>query len=180
METELPIRGVIYVQLLAIIMSQLLVSLNSFFKTAELFIGTGKPLQRFTSVSTFARCKCEHKEEEQDFITIVTGQTRREMCRSICKLYSKTWSKTQARSKHQQTGITQARQRVILGQAWVFDRRTISRGLEERGSQNNMSNNPTRYNQSPNGETKGKSRKHGKETKHDKTEKTTKRVPYRS
>ncbi len=28
-----------------------------------------------------------------------------------------------------QTGTTQARQRVTLGQAWVFDQRTESRGL---------------------------------------------------
>ncbi len=48
-------------------------------------------------------------------------------------VYSKTWSKTQAGSK-QQTGITQARQGVIVGQASVFDRRTISRGPEKRGS----------------------------------------------
>ncbi len=63
-----------------------------------------------------------------------TGRTRRETCRSTCKLYSKTWSTTQAGSKHQQTGITQARQRVILGQVWVFNRPTISRGLEKRSS----------------------------------------------
>ncbi len=33
-----------------------------------------------------------------------------------------------------QTGITQTRQRVILGQAWVDDRRTISKGLDRRGN----------------------------------------------
>ncbi len=43
-------------------------------------------------------------------------------------------SKTQAGSKHQLTGITQAKQRAILGQACVFDQQTISRGLEKRGS----------------------------------------------
>ncbi len=42
--------------------------------------------------------------------------------------------KTQAGSKHQQTGMALARQRVILGHAWVLDRRKISRGLEKRGS----------------------------------------------
>ncbi len=33
-----------------------------------------------------------------------------------------------------QTGITQTRQRIVLRQAWVDDRRTISRGL---GRENN-------------------------------------------
>ncbi len=42
--------------------------------------------------------------------------------------------KTQAGSKHQQTGMAWARHRVILGYAQVLDRRTISRGLEKRGS----------------------------------------------
>ncbi len=110
-------------------------------------------------------------KRRKDMVTSVTGRMRRETCRSICKLYSKTWSKTQAWSKHQQTGITQARQRVILGQAWVFDRQTISRGLEKRGSQITWAIIQTSYNQSPNGETKGKSKKHGKETKHEKTDK---------
>ncbi len=36
-----------------------------------------------------------------------------------------------------QTGITQTRQRVILGQAWVDDRRTISRGLGRETIQEN-------------------------------------------
>jgi len=38
-----------------------------------------------------------------------------------------------ARVKQWQTGITQARQRVILGLAWVYNRRTISGGLDMRG-----------------------------------------------
>ncbi len=39
-----------------------------------------------------------------------------------------------ARVKQWQTGITQARQRVILRQVWVFDWQKISRGLEKSGS----------------------------------------------
>ncbi len=37
----------------------------------------------------------------------------------------------QARFRQWQTGTTQARQRVILGQAWVFNQRTESRGLDK-------------------------------------------------
>ncbi len=61
---------------------------------------------------------------------------------SFSSFISRHGQKIQAGSEHQQTGITQARQKVILGQAWVFERRTISReGLRKRLS-NNMSNSP--------------------------------------
>ncbi len=63
----------------------------------------------------------------------VTGRTRRETRRlNLQALFQD--SKTQVGSKHQQTGIAQARQRAILRQVWVLDQRTISRGLEKRGS----------------------------------------------
>ncbi len=92
----------------------------------------------------------------------VTWRMRRETCRSICKLYSKTWSKTHAGSKHQQTGITQARQKVIIGQARVFDRRTISRGLEKRITWAIVQ---MRYKQSPNGESRVNPRYTGRNQK---------------
>ncbi len=47
-----------------------------------------------------------------------------------------------ARVKQWQTDITQARQRIFLGLAWVYNRRTISRGLDMRGNPNNTSNSP--------------------------------------
>ncbi len=66
--------------------------------------------------------------------------------------------KKHRQSKHQQKGVTQVRQRVILGQAWVFDWRTISRGLEKRGSPITWAIAQTRYKQSPNCETRVKPR----------------------
>ncbi len=40
------------------------------------------------------------------------------------------------------TRTSQARQRIFLGLAWVYDRQTISRGLDMRGNPNNTSNSP--------------------------------------
>ncbi len=74
----------------------------------------------------------------------------------------------QARFIQWQTGTTQAKQRVILGQAWIT---TI--GEQYPTGQGRQTDNPgTRAvvqescKQSPNGKAKGKSRKHGQESKH--------------
>ncbi len=104
----------------------------------------------FFYIYVYIHSECNNKYDMHN----VTGWTRCETCRYICKLYSKTCSKTQAGSKHQQTGIAQARQRAILGQAWVFDQLIISRGLEKRGGSITWAIIQTRYKQSQNGETR--------------------------
>ncbi len=54
-----------------------------------------------------------------------------------------------------QTGITQTRQRVILGQAWVDDRQTISNRARQRDNPGTQAIIQTRCEQSPNGKAKG-------------------------
>ncbi len=53
-----------------------------------------------------------------------------------------------------QTGITQTRQRVILGQAWVDDRRTISNRARQRDNPGTQAIVQMRCNQSPTGKAK--------------------------
>ncbi len=62
----------------------------------------------------------------------------------------------QARFRQWQTGTTQARQRVILGQAWVFDRRQSPESLT-KGVIRKHNNSPDRGKQSPNGKKIGQS-----------------------
>ncbi len=93
--------------------------------------------------------------------------------------YSETWSKTQTGSKHQQTGITQARQRVFLGQAWVFDQQTMSRGLDKRGNPNNTSKVQARCKHNPKQQGKGlNSRYTGKNQVTGKTRQDKTRLDY--
>ncbi len=54
-----------------------------------------------------------------------------------------------------QTGITQTRQRVILGQAWVDDRRTISNRARQRDNPGTQAIVRERCKPSPNGKAKG-------------------------
>ncbi len=60
------------------------------------------------------------------YTTIVTGRTRREASGSICKAFIQgrglKTSKVHAMANRYNTGKT----RVVLGQVWVYDRRTIS------------------------------------------------------
>ncbi len=63
-----------------------------------------------------------------------------------------------------QTGITQTSQRVILGQAWVDDRRTISNRARQSDNPGTQAIIQMRCNQSPTGKAKGKSRKHGQKS----------------
>ncbi len=73
----------------------------------------------------------------------------------FARLYSGTWSQKQARFMQWQTGTTQARQRVILGQAWVFDRRTISNRVKQRDNPGTQAIVQVRCKQSPNSKAKG-------------------------
>ncbi len=84
---------------------------------------------------------------------IVTGRTRRDTCGSMCKaLLYKGMVKT-GRVKQRQAGVAWARHRVILGQAWVDDRRTISNKARQRDNPGTRAIIQARHKQSPNGET---------------------------
>ncbi len=61
----------------------------------------------------------------------------------------------QASFMHWQTGTTQTRQRVILGQAWVFDWQTISNRARQRGNPGTRAIVQSRCKQSPNSKAKG-------------------------
>ncbi len=61
----------------------------------------------------------------------------------------------QARCMQWQTGRTQTRRRVILGQAWVDDRRTISNGARQRDNTGTQPIVQARYKQSPERQGKG-------------------------
>ncbi len=51
--------------------------------------------------------------------------------------------------------MNEARQRVFLGQAWVFDRRTISNRARQRDNPGKQAVVQERCKQSPNGKAKG-------------------------
>ncbi len=72
---------------------------------------------------------------------IVTGRTRRETCGSMCKALFKD--------------MNEARQRVFLGQAWVFDRRTISNRARQSDNPGKEAVVQERCKQSLNGKAKG-------------------------
>ncbi len=61
----------------------------------------------------------------------------------------------QALVNTQQTDIDEARQRVFLGQAWVFDRRTVSNRARQREIIQVHSNNPGRGKHNPKQQGKG-------------------------
>ncbi len=90
---------------------------------------------------------------------IVTEPMRRED--SFASLYFRDVVKKQARFMQRQTGTIQARQRVILGQVWVDDRRTISKRARQRDNPGTQAIVQTRCKQSLIGKAKGQSRKHG-------------------
>ncbi len=94
--------------------------------------------------------------ENQDF-TLIMLRSDRSVWRAdpFARLYSGTWSQKQARFMQWQTGTTQARQRVILGQAWVFDRQTISNRARQRDNPGTQAIVQARCKQSPNGKAKG-------------------------
>ncbi len=100
------------------------------------------------------------------FMQGVTGRTRCETCGSIYKALFKGEVTKQARFMQWQTGTSQARQRLILGQAWVDDRRTISNRARQRDNPGTRAIVQERCKQSPKGKAKGKSRKHRQESKH--------------
>ncbi len=102
----------------------------------------------------------------------VTGRTRRETCGSICKALFKGEVINQARFMQWQTGTSQARQRVLLEQAWVDDQQTISNRARQRDNPGTRAIVQERCKQSPNSRAKGKSRKHGQESKHTRQGKT--------
>ncbi len=64
----------------------------------------------------------------------VTEPTRHEASGSKCKLLLVNIVKTQAGSNNSKRVWHGQDTRVILGQAWIFDWRTISRGLDKRGN----------------------------------------------
>ncbi len=66
--------------------------------------------------------------------TLVTELTRREASESKCKLLLLNIVKTQAGSNNSKRVWHEQDTRVILGQAWIFNRWTISRGLDQRGN----------------------------------------------
>ncbi len=64
----------------------------------------------------------------------VTEPMRREASGSKCKLLLLYIVKTQAGSNNSKRVWHRQDTIVILGQVWVLDRRTISRGLDKNGS----------------------------------------------
>ncbi len=71
----------------------------------------------------------------------VMGRTRREIFGSICKALLGRHGWKRAWVTHWQTSMYKARQREILGQVWVDNRRTISNRARQRVNPGNTGRN---------------------------------------
>ncbi len=61
-----------------------------------------------------------------------TERQKREACGSICRALLKVVVMKQALIDTQQTDIDEARQRLFIGQAWVFNRQIVSNRSRQR------------------------------------------------
>ncbi len=114
----------------------------------------------------FFVCHKKKKKKKTLKMPSVTEPTRREAGGPKCKLLFINIVKSQAGSNNSKRIWHGQDTRVILGQAWVFDRRTISNRARQRDNPDTQAIIQERCKQSPNGKAKGESRKRGQESKH--------------